>query len=177
MAKLGKTVPAREKHLAKYLLVNVGNDCCGIDISYVKNVVRIPDITRVPKAQPYFKGIINLRGEIIAVMDLCFRVAAVRRPDRGGKSAGELKEDLFTDDSRIVILNIGEFGDIGMIVDKVNGMAVLAEEEIDHSRKPQGNMEAEYVAGIATYEKRDVFLLNIKAAACGLADKRKDGGE
>ena len=54
----------------QYIVVRIGSEQYGIDIRYVDNIVRNQRITRVPKAQPYFKGVINLRGEIIPVMSL-----------------------------------------------------------------------------------------------------------
>ena len=57
----------------QYIVVKIGNEQFGIDIQYVENIVRMQRITRVPKAQNYFKGIINIRGEIIPVMSLRLR--------------------------------------------------------------------------------------------------------
>lgn len=54
----------------QYIVVKIGNEQYGIDISYVDNIVRMQKITRVPKAQSYFKGVINLRGEVVPVMSL-----------------------------------------------------------------------------------------------------------
>ena len=51
----------------QFIVVKIGSEQYGIDISYVDNIVRMQKITRVPKAQAYFKGIINLRGEIVPV--------------------------------------------------------------------------------------------------------------
>ena len=52
----------QEKEIRQYISVKVGEEKFGIDIGYVDNIVRMQKITRVPKAQVYFKGIINLRG-------------------------------------------------------------------------------------------------------------------
>ena len=54
----------------QYIVVELGNEQYGIDIQYIDNIVRMQRITRVPKAQSYFKGVINLRGEVIPVMSL-----------------------------------------------------------------------------------------------------------
>ena len=54
----------------QYIVVELGNEQYGIDIQYIDNIVRMQRITRVPKAQHYFKGVINLRGEVIPVMSL-----------------------------------------------------------------------------------------------------------
>ena len=59
-----------EKETKQFIVVNLGNEQYGIDIKYVDNIVRMQRITRVPKAQPYFKGVINLRGEIMPVMSI-----------------------------------------------------------------------------------------------------------
>ena len=59
-----------ENERKQYIVVKIGNEQYGIDISYVDNIVRMQKITRVPKAQAYFKGIINLRGEIVPVMSI-----------------------------------------------------------------------------------------------------------
>ena len=59
-----------ENDSRQYIVVKIGSEQYGIDISYIDNIVRMQKITRVPKAQRHFKGIINLRGEIVPIMDL-----------------------------------------------------------------------------------------------------------
>ena len=59
-----------EVEAKQYIVTKLGTEQYGIDISFVDNIVRMTRITRVPKSQPYFKGIINLRGEVIPVMSL-----------------------------------------------------------------------------------------------------------
>ena len=54
----------------QYIVVRLENEQYGIDIKYVDNIVRQQKITRIPSAQHYFKGVINLRGEVIPVMSL-----------------------------------------------------------------------------------------------------------
>ena len=70
--------------------MKLGCEQYGIDIKYIDNIVRMQNITRVPKAQPYFKGVTNLRGEIIPVMSL--------------RRKFKLEDDEFTDKSRIIII-------------------------------------------------------------------------
>mgnify|MGYP003296030956 FL=1 len=74
-------------------------------------------ITRVPKAQSYFKGVINLRGEIVPVMSI-------------RKKMG-LAEDTITDKSRIIILKLEEKGSIGIIVDEVREVITLNMAEVE----------------------------------------------
>ena len=94
-----------EKNTKQYIVVKIGNEQYGLDINYIDNIVRMQSITRVPKAQTYFKGILNLRGEIVPVMSIRLKM--------------ELEDDEFTDASRIIILKIEEQGTIGVIVDEV----------------------------------------------------------
>ena len=82
----------KEKEVKQYIVVQIGSEKYGIDISYVDNIVRMQKITRVPKAQEYFKGIINLRGEIVPVMSIRLKMG--------------LEDDTFTSASRIIILKI-----------------------------------------------------------------------
>ena len=59
-----------ENDSKQYIVVKIGSEQYGIDIRYIDNIVRMQKITRVPKAQSYFKGVINLRGEIVPVMSI-----------------------------------------------------------------------------------------------------------
>ena len=54
----------------QYIVVKLGDEQYGIDISYVDNIVRMQRITRVPKSQHYYVGVINLRGEVVPIMSL-----------------------------------------------------------------------------------------------------------
>ena len=77
-----------EKETKQYIVVRIGGEKFGIDIGFIDNIVRMMKITRVPKAQKYFKGIINLRGEIVP------RRRAHRKNRRRPRSAKEIL-DLF----------------------------------------------------------------------------------
>ena len=105
-----------EKESKQYIVVMVGSEQYGIDISYIDNIVRMQKITRVPKVQTYFKGVINLRGEVVPVM-------SVR------KKMG-LEDDVLTNASRIIILKLEENASLGVIVDEVREVVNLSEDEI-----------------------------------------------
>lgn len=103
MSKLKDTNSVYEKCSGQYLLVRIGNEQYGFDIHDVSNIIRIRPIIRIPNAQPHLKGMINLRGEIVAVMSF-------------------LLEETLSEDARIVILNLKGYGKIGIIVNQVYGM-------------------------------------------------------
>ena len=71
----------------QYIVIQIGEEQYGIDIRYIDNIVRMQNITRVPKVQNYLKGVINLRGEVIPVMSIRIKT--------------DLDEDVVTRASRI----------------------------------------------------------------------------
>ena len=92
-----------EKETVQYIVVSIGNEQYGLDISYVDNIVRMCKITRVPKAPAHYIGVINLRGEIVPLMSLRRKM--------------NLEDDVFTDITRIIILKTEEQGLVGIVVD------------------------------------------------------------
>lgn len=108
-----------EKETVQYIVVSIGNEQYGLDISYVDNIVRMCKITRVPKAPAHYIGVINLRGEIVPLMSLRRKM--------------NLEDDVFTDITRIIILKTEEQGLVGIVVDEVKEVIALAEDEIDRN--------------------------------------------
>lgn len=101
----------------QYIVVQIGNEKYGININYIDNIVRMSKITRVPKVQSYFNGVMNLRGEIVPVMSI-------------RKKMG-LPDDVITDASRIIIIKLEEKGSIGIIVDEVREVITLNMSEVE----------------------------------------------
>lgn len=121
-------VDSVEKEKKQYIVVKIGGEHYGIDISYIDNIVRMCKITRVPKAPFHYRGVINLRGEVVPVMSLRRRM--------------NLEDDCFTDASRIIILKLEQVGLMGVIVDEVKEVLSLSEDEIDeptHARKAKSS--------------------------------------
>ena len=131
----------------QYIVVKIGNEQYGIDISYVDNIVRMQKITRVPRVQNIFKGIINLRGEIVPVMSLRIRM--------------ELEEDVFTNASRIIILKIEQQSALGIIVDEVKEVVTLGTNEIDKVSGDMKNAKVSFIDGIGKNGDELISLLDI----------------
>ena len=91
-----------------------------INIKYIDNIVRMQQITRVPKVDPYLKGVINIRGEIVPVMSVRMKMG--------------LDEDVITGKSRIIILKTSEGDLVGIIVDQVNQVLTLDVNNIEKMR-------------------------------------------
>ena len=131
----------------QYIVVKLGNEQYGIDIKYIDNIVRMQRITRVPKAQPYFKGVINLRGEIIPVMSLRLRFG--------------LEADEYTNNSRIIILKFEPQYAIGIIVDEVKEVITIDDDKIDKISYNQNDENSLYLLGVGKHEENLVSILNI----------------
>lgn len=143
------TLKVSESTTKQYIVVKIGNEQYGLDISYVDNIVRMQSITRVPKAQTYFKGIINLRGEIVPVMSIRLKM--------------ELEDDNFTDVSRIIILKIEEQGTIGVIVDEVKEVVELAMEDIERTTNNSPKDKNSYICAIGRNGDELISLFDINA--------------
>ena len=135
--------------IVQYIVVQLGSEKYGIDISYVDNIVRMQKITRVPKAQEYFKGVINLRGEIIPVMSI-------------RKKMG-LEDDVITDKSRIIILKLEEKGSIGVLVDEVCEVVNLSENEIENNNINSKHVKDTFINGIGKHGDQLISLFEINA--------------
>ena len=133
-----------ENDSKQYIVVKIGSEQYGIDISYVDNIVRMQKITRVPKAQRHFKGIINLRGEIVPVMSIRLKMG--------------LEEDQFTNASRIIILKLEEKGMLGIIVDEVKEVVTLSNDEIEKGRK-----KGSFINGVGKHGEELISLFDINA--------------
>ena len=128
----------------QYIVVQIGNEKYGIDINYIDNIVRMSKITRVPKVQSYFKGVMNLRGEIVPVMSI-------------RKKMG-LPEDVITDASRIIIIKLEEKGSIGIIVDEVREVITLNMAEVEKTTAKDS-----FINGIGKNGEELISLFEISA--------------
>ena len=128
----------------QYIVVQIGNEKYGIDINFIDNIVRMCKITRVPKVQSYFKGVMNLRGEIVPVMSI-------------RKKMG-LPEDVITDASRIIIIKLEEKGSIGIIVDEVREVITLNMAEVEKTTAKDS-----FINGIGKNGEELISLFEISA--------------
>jgi len=124
----------------------IGDACCGIDILQVQEINRLVEVTCVPLAPEYVKGIINLRGQITTVIDL-------------GKRLGLPSEQKMKFRKNIIVCCENEF--IGLLVDSIDD---VVSAERDHMEKPPLNMNAlqgQYVEAILKTEKQLISILNL----------------
>ena len=131
----------------QYIVVRIGNEQYGINIKYIDNIVRNQKITRVPKTQTYYKGVINLRGEIIPVMSIRLKLG--------------LEDDEFTDKTRIIIVKI-EGATIGVIVDQVREVVKLDDDNTEKiTRTSRDDAASGYISSIGKSKGELISLLDI----------------
>lgn len=130
--------------------VKLGNDLYGIEIKYINSIIVMQNITRVPKAQPYYLGVINLRGEVIPVMSLRRRLG--------------LEDDVFTPATRILVIKPEDSSKpVGLVVDEVNEVITLEKNDIENINYEEKDNTAEFSAGIGKYGQDLINILNIPA--------------
>ena len=108
----------------KYLTFLVGDVGYGIEISYVVEIISVQDITLVPHTHAYVKGIINLRGTVVPVIDMGMRF--------GGS------EVVYTDQTCIIVLSMDDMS-VGILVDGVQDVTDIEDENIQDPPQTTGN--------------------------------------
>ncbi len=118
----------------------------GVEITKVREIILMGDITRIPQTPDFIKGLINLRSMVIPVIDLRIRF---------GLEAGEL-----TDESRIMVLNVGG-KTLGIIVDAVDEVLRVSREQIAPPPPTVIGLGREYLAGLVRRSDKLLILLDI----------------
>lgn len=132
--------------LKQYIITKFGSEQYGINISYIENIVRVQPITRVPHVQPYFLGIINLRGEIIPIMSLRLKFNLGEKPNNN--------------ETRILIIKSEQNAKIGILVDSVKEVVSLSENDIE---KISSDSDAKvYLTGVGKYNNSLISLINVQ---------------
>jgi purine-binding chemotaxis protein CheW len=128
------------------VVFKLGSEEYGVEIGQVREIIKMTKITNIPNAPPFLEGVINLRGQITAVMDLKKRL--------GLKGDGN-------NDTRIIITEVGDTV-MGMIVDSVSEVLRLGVKDIDPTPSISTDIEAEYLKGVGKLKDRLIILLDLE---------------
>jgi purine-binding chemotaxis protein CheW len=124
----------------------VGEALCGMDILKVQEINKLIEMTRVPQAPEYVLGILNLRGEIVTIIDL-------------GKKLG-LKSTEISDKTRNIIVNSkGEH--IGLMVEKISDVVQAKFEKIEAPPANIGGVQGKYFTGVLKTKDRLIGILDV----------------
>jgi purine-binding chemotaxis protein CheW len=134
----------------KYLAFTLGEQEFGINLLKVKEIISLVDITQVPHAPHFVKGIINLRGSIVPVIDLRTKLG--------------MEEIEYNERTCIIVItnpaNINE-SPLSIAVDFVAEVLPITKEQISEPPRMGGSFDASYLYGIAKLENSIKLLLNI----------------
>ncbi len=124
----------------------LADETYGIEITKIREIILMGEITRIPETPHYVKGLINLRSTVIPVIDLRARFS--------------LSEEDLTDESRIMVLHVGT-KTIGVIVDAVSEVLRIANDQIAPPPPTVAGLGREYLTGLAKLEDQLLILLDI----------------
>ena len=131
----------------KYLIFSIGKESYGIDIKYVIEIIGIEPITEVPELPAYVKGVINLRGKIIPVMDVRIKF--------------KKEEKEYDDRTCIIVVEISGIC-IGLIIDRVLEVVSIDENNISPPPKTSSNKDNanKYIKGIGKIQNEVRLLID-----------------
>jgi purine-binding chemotaxis protein CheW len=135
-----------ESELNQLISFEVGQEEYGLEILRVKEVIRLREITRLPRAPSFVKGIINLRGDVIPIIDL---------RDRFG-----LQPQEHTAMTRVIVVDV-DSRLVGMVVDAASQVVRIPADQIQPPPPIVGGLSAEYIKGVGKLDSRLIILLNI----------------
>jgi purine-binding chemotaxis protein CheW len=143
------------RHEGKYLTFSMGPENYGIGVRKVKEIIGMIPITSVPQTPDFFKGVINLRGKVIPVMDLRIRFG--------------MEQAEYTERTCIVVVEVpGKVSTqlVGVVVDGVSEVVNIKGEDIEETPSFGTNADSDYILGLAKISGDVKILLDIDRMLC-----------
>lgn len=134
----------------QYLTFKLDDEVFGLEIGKVREVLDFTSVTRVPQTPEFMRGVINLRGSVVPVMDLRLKFGMAQTED--------------TVNTCIIITEIeldGETTVLGALADSVREVLELGPEQIEPAPKMGTKLNAEFIKGMGKQEEQFIILLNI----------------
>jgi len=154
----------------KYLTFSLGAEEYGLEILKVREIIGYLDVTAVPQTPSYIKGVINLRGQVIPVVDLRTKF---------GMETAEV-----TEQSCIIVVEIAQSGrkcNTGIIVDRVQEVLDIAGQDIEEAPQFDGAVDTDFILGMAKIGESVKILLDIDrvlaGTGLGFCDATADAGD
>ena len=146
MQTIDATPAAAKSSAGKFLTFGLGKEYYGIAVLKIREIIRMLDITPVPQMPEYVRGVINLRGKIIPVVDLRKRFGIGVEGDNA--------------DNRIIVVEVSGRV-IGFTVDRVNEVLRIPSGIVEPPPAMVCGIDSEYVQGVGKLEDRLLILLDI----------------
>lgn len=146
MATENTSVESQESLAGKYLTFVLAEEEYGLEILKVREIFGMMDITAVPRTPDFIKGVINLRGKVIPIMDLRLKFG--------------MPEAEHTDETCIIVVQVDGL-DMGIVVDRVSEVLDIAGEDIDPSPDFGGSVDTDFILGMGKSNGRVTILLDV----------------
>jgi purine-binding chemotaxis protein CheW len=140
----------RQAMVGKYLTFALGPEEYGLPVLRVREIIKIMDITAVPQVPSYVKGVINLRGKVIPVIDLRLKFG--------------FAEQAYTERTSIVVVEVNLTGGkvlMGLVVDAVSEVLNISADEIEDTPAFGQDVSTDYMKGMAKVKGRVKILLDL----------------
>ncbi len=132
--------------MVQLVTFNLGSEEFGVNILEVQEIIRLPEITRVPNSSDFVRGVVNLRGKIIPIIELRKRLAMPSLEN--------------TENTRIIIIEYDELT-VGIIVDKVNEVADIDSSTTEAPPPMVGEVNSGYISSVSKQSNRIIILLDL----------------
>ncbi len=143
------TETGKQAEIIQLVVFRLGDEEFGVQINKVKEIVRLIPITPIPKAPKFIEGIVNLRGEILAVIDLSKRLDIPSKPR--------------SERTRIVVIEINE-NIVGMIVDEVSEVLNIPLSNIEKTPQViESDIKQKYITSVGKLKDRLLILIDLAA--------------
>jgi purine-binding chemotaxis protein CheW len=150
--KMEAVATKKEVTEGKFLTFVLGSEVYGIEILKVREIIKLMDITTVPRTPDYMKGVINLRGKVIPVVDL--------------RSKFSMPEVEHTQETCVIVVEVGAYSNtpqqIGIIVDSVSEVSNINSGEIEEAPHLGQDIDTNFILGLGKTKERIVILLDIE---------------
>lgn len=143
----------RTQLAGKYLTFNLSKELYGVEILKVQEIIGVLPVTRIPRSPAHIKGVINLRGKVIPVIDLRLKL--------------DMEEQEYNEKTCIIVVNITveqQAIAVGVVVDSVREVYDFSAEQIELTPKFGVNVDSAALLGIGKINETVVMLLDISKA-------------
>lgn len=134
----------------KYLTFLLGQEEYGLPVLQIREIIKMLDITQVPQVPHHVKGVVNLRGKVIPVVDLRLKF--------GFEAQG------YTERTCIIVVDVASGGDtvlMGMVVDAVSEVINIGPDELEETPRFGGRVDTDYIKALAKVKGTVKILLNL----------------
>jgi purine-binding chemotaxis protein CheW len=156
MATTATVEPNVSDLAGKYLTFKLDNETYGIEILKVQEIMGVMPITKVPRAPGSIRGVVNLRGKVIPIIDLRLSFALGSQEN--------------TDRTCIIVVQVcigGALRTLGVVVDEVSEVLNIGSEELEAAPSFGTNVNTDFLLGIGKVGKQVVMLLDVDRALSG----------